>query len=200
MTTEQEEFWAGPEGAAYAARQTLALQARQHMYASIFNRMQQRPKSIIEFGAGMGDNLVAIRRYGVGMKLAAVEVNEGALERLRLVADAAYLSTIQTFHIEPFWEMAMTRGVLIHIPPNDLPAAYDTLHTQAKRWILIAEYYSPKPRMIPYRGCDNLLWARDFAGEMLDAYADLKLIDYGFIYHRGPNAQDDLTYFLMERT
>ena len=36
---------------------------------------------------------------------------------------------------------------------------------------------------------------------MLDAFPDLRLIDYGFVYHRDPNfPQDDLNWFLMEKS
>jgi len=36
---------------------------------------------------------------------------------------------------------------------------------------------------------------------MLDRYADLKLVDYGFFYHRDPiSTSDDGTFFLLEKT
>ena len=47
----------------------------------------------------------------------------------------------------------------------------------------------------------GLLWKRDFAGEMMGIYPNLKLRDYEFIYHREPEyPQDDVTWFLMEKT
>lgn len=53
---------------------------------------------------------------------------------------------------------------------------------------------------IPYRGHEQRLFKRDFAGEMLDAYPDLRLVDYGFVYRRDPVfPADDLTWFLMEK-
>ena len=40
----------------------------------------------------------------------------------------------------------------------------------------------------------------NFAGEMLDRFRDLRLVDYGFVYHRDVNfPQDDITWFLMEK-
>ncbi len=66
------------------------------------------------------------------------------------------------------------------------------------KYICIAEYYNPSPVEISYRGHTGKLFKRDFAGEMLDAYDDLALLDYGFAYHRDPNfAQDDITWFLL---
>ena len=40
-----------------------------------------------------------------------------------------------------------------------------------------------------------------FAGELLDAYPDLELVDYGFQYHRDHNfPADDSTWFLLKKT
>jgi spore coat polysaccharide biosynthesis protein SpsF len=38
------------------------------------------------------------------------------------------------------------------------------------------------------------------AGEMMERYPDLALVDYGFLYHKDPVfPQDDITWFLMEK-
>lgn len=51
-----------------------------------------------------------------------------------------------------------------------------------------------------YRGHARRLFKRDFAGEMIDRYG-LSLVDYGFVYHRDAvSPQDDVTWFLMERS
>ena len=64
----------------------------------------------------------------------------------------------------------------------------------------LAKYYSPTPVSISYRGHKDRLFKRDFAGELLDKYSDLKLVDYGFLYHRDYYFQkDDLTWFLLEK-
>ena len=65
---------------------------------------------------------------------------------------------------------------------------------------MVAEYYNPTPQMIPYRGHDDRLFKRDFAGEILDSFPDLSVRDYGFAWRRDPNfPQDDLTWFLLEK-
>jgi spore coat polysaccharide biosynthesis protein SpsF len=44
------------------------------------------------------------------------------------------------------------------------------------------------------------LWKRDFAGEMLDRFPDLKVVDYGFVWRRDPIApMDDITWVLLEK-
>ena len=66
--------------------------------------------------------------------------------------------------------------------------------------MLIAEYYSPNPVVIPYRGHEDRLFKRDFAGDMLDQFADLSLVDYGFTYRRDPDfPQDDISWFLLQK-
>ena len=94
----------------------------------------------------------------------------------------------------------MAKGVLIHINPELLERAYRKLYDASHRYVLVCEYYNPSPVRMPYRGHDDRLFKRDFAGEMLDMFADLQLIDYGFQYHRDPTfPQDDITWFLMEK-
>jgi spore coat polysaccharide biosynthesis protein SpsF len=65
---------------------------------------------------------------------------------------------------------------------------------------MVCEYYSPAPLALPYRGHADRLFKRDFAGEIIDIYRDLELIDYGFAYHRDPvHPMDDLNWFLMKK-
>jgi spore coat polysaccharide biosynthesis protein SpsF len=98
-------------------------------------------------------------------------------------------------------DFVLVKGVLIHLNPEVLPGVYELLHAASSRYICIVEYYNPSPVTIPYRGHSERLFKRDFAGEVLGKYADIKLRDYGFVYHGDPNfPQDDLTWFLLEKS
>jgi pseudaminic acid biosynthesis-associated methylase len=111
-----------------------------------------------------------------------------------------YPASLLDFITDETFDLSFTMGVLIHIAPDDLRRAYRTLYNTSHRYILVAEYYSPKPVEIEYRGHAGRLWKRDFAGEMLDTYPDLRLLDYGFRYHRDPqHPMDDISWFLMEK-
>jgi spore coat polysaccharide biosynthesis protein SpsF len=69
------------------------------------------------------------------------------------------------------------------------------------RYLFVAEYYNPSPVAIAYRGHKDRLFKRDFAGEIMDRYPQIRLVDYGFSYHRDPSfPQDDITWFLMEKS
>jgi hypothetical protein len=72
---------------------------------------------------------------------------------------------------------------IIHIKPELLPAVYQNMYDLSNRYIMVYEYYNPTPVNVEYRGYQNRLFKRDFAGELIDKY-NLKLIDYGFNYKR----------------
>jgi pseudaminic acid biosynthesis-associated methylase len=194
---QTEKYWQGSNGDAYTERQTLSMDTRKHL---LIRALAHREiKGLIEFGANDGSNLRACRAIAPAMTLAGVEINDAAYDRMQTVADFAFRGSMLDAHGVGKWDVSMTRGVLIHISPDSLNKAYEMLYESSIRYICITEYYSPTPRMIPYRGKDNLLWARDFAGEMMDLYP-LKLVDYFFTYHRDPEyPQDDVTTFVMER-
>ena len=98
------------------------------------------------------------------------------------------------------YDLSFIKGVLIHINPKMLNKVYDQLYISSKKYILIAEYYNPTPVTISYRGHNDRLFKRDFAGEFLDRFANTSLVDYGFAYHRDKAfPQDDITWFLIEK-
>lgn len=103
-------------------------------------------------------------------------------------------------HQKKKFDLTFTCGVLIHINPDKLNIVYEKLYNYSNRYILIAEYYSPRPVGISYRGNKDRLFKRDFAGELMDKYENLDLIDYGFVYHRDNNfPDDDINWFLLEK-
>jgi pseudaminic acid biosynthesis-associated methylase len=197
-STPQEEFWAGDFGSEYITRnQDDRLLAAN---VSFFSRVLQRTgqiRSCVELGANIGMNLRALRTLVPAVQARAVEINGDAVQ---LIGDENVTAgSLLDCEVEPA-DLAFTKGVLIHINQEALPIAYDRLYAASNRFILVAEYYNPIPVAISYRGHDDRLFKRDFAGEMMDRFSDLSLIDYGFVYRRDPNfPQDDIHWFLMEK-
>jgi len=201
--TAQESFWAGEFGTEYIGRNDSPAMVASNV--SLFARALGRAGplgSCIEFGANIGMNLQALRVLFPGMAQRAVEINPTAAESLaRLIGDRnVFRGSILDYEVADAAELTFTKGVLIHIHPDMLGAVYEKLYRGSRRWILVCEYYNPVPVAIPYRGHAERLYKRDFAGELLDAYPDLALADYGFAYRRDPAfPQDDLNWFLLER-
>ncbi|MBM7518716.1 pseudaminic acid biosynthesis-associated methylase [Nocardioides nitrophenolicus] len=200
--TQQESFWAGDFGSEYISRNVDAsyLAANLAFFAPILERTAG-VSSILELGANVGMNLRALRQLLPAASLAAVEINATAAAELRSWGEATVHEGSILSHVpdEPV-DLSFTKGVLIHIAPDQLPAAYDRLVAASRRYVLVAEYYNPSPVTVSYRGHDDRLFKRDFAGEILDRHPELSLLDYGFVYRRDRSfPQDDITWFLMER-
>lgn len=200
--TDQEDFWAGAFGDEYSQRNRGVdwVASNTILFAKIFNRTGP-VSSLIEFGANIGLNLESIRRLLPKASLSAVEINATAVTELKKMSDIdVHQQSILDFAPDRQYELALIKGVLIHIAPERLIDVYDRLYASTNRFICLAEYYNPAPVEVTYRGHSGKLFKRDFAGEMLDRFADLRLVDYGFAYHRDYFPQDDITWFLLEKT
>ena len=202
--TPQEQFWAGEFGSAYIERnQGDKLLASNLDFFAKSLRQARQLTSCIEFGANIGMNLKALHLLFPGLQAHGIEINSDAAAQLADTVPAAhvYNQSILDFNVSQSWDLALIKGVLIHLNPEVLPAVYDKLVAATRRYLLVAEYYNPSPVTIPYRGHTDRLFKRDFAGEIMDRHPQMKLLDYGFSYRRDPNfPQDDITWFLMEKS
>jgi spore coat polysaccharide biosynthesis protein SpsF len=201
--TPQESFWAGEFGSEYIGRnESMQLHASNLNFFTKTLKQAGRISSVIEFGANVGMNLRALQLLYPGIVEYAVEINPDAADQLRshIGQDNVYEGSIFNYEVGDQVDLSLIKGVLIHINPEMLPVVYEKLYTSSRRFVLVCEYYNPSPVAISYRGHTDRLFKRDFAGEMMDIYPDLKLIDYGFAYRRDPAfPQDDITWFLMEK-
>lgn len=200
--TEQEDFWAGAFGDDYILRNQ-----GEELIASntvLFgNAFKSAPgiKSIIELGCNIGLNLQALHRINTDFELCGYEINVKAAQIAKALEVASIVNEtiLNDIPADKKYDLAFTKGVLIHIDPEEIDKVYSNLYNLSNRYILICEYYNPTPVVVQYRGNDDRLFKRDFAGEMIDKF-NLRLIDYGFVYHRDnyfPN--DDLSWFLLEK-
>jgi pseudaminic acid biosynthesis-associated methylase len=202
FSTPQEQFWAGQFGDDYTDRNTGARWVASNL--ALFSRILAATvgvRSVIEFGANRGLNLLALRQLLPDARLSAVEINAKAVEALRQFSwlEVTHASLLD-FKPATQSDLVLVKGVLIHLNPDVLASVYELLRAASSRYICIVEYYNPSPVTIPYRGHTDRLFKRDFAGEVLARYPDLRLLDYGFVYHGDPNfPQDDLTWFLLEK-
>lgn len=201
--TPQEKFWAGNFGIDYIARNcgNNLLASNLDFFTKSLHRAGEI-NSCIEFGANIGMNISAIKLLYPDIEVHGIEINNEASIRLAEVipANQIYNQSILDFLPTRQWDLALVKTVLIHIDPNYLHSVYEKLVSSTSRYLLVAEYYSQNPIEVSYRGYSDRLFKRDFTGEILDAYPEMQLIDYGFAYRRDPKyPQDDITWFLMEK-
>ena len=201
--TEQEEFWAGDFGSNYISRnQGNGLLASNVNFFSKSLRYGSGIKKIIEFGANVGMNLKALHILYPDAELYGIEINKDAVEDLSLTVpkNNIFHESILNFKTGLVWDLVLIKGVLIHINPKSLPEVYGKLFNATEKYLLVAEYYNPEPIALNYRGNHNRLFKRDFAGEIMELYPSLNLVDYGFVYKRDPKfPQDDINWFLFQK-
>jgi pseudaminic acid biosynthesis-associated methylase len=200
--TEQEQFWASDFGDEYILRnQDKELVASNTALFSPILQQTRGVKSVIEFGSNIGNNLHAIRNLLPYADLSAIEINASAVEYLKKIEGLTiHHQSILDFIPNDQKDFVFIKGVLIHINPDALPDVYQKLYETSSRYVCVIEYYNPTPMEINYRGHSEKMYKRDFAGEMMDMYPDLELVDYKFGYHRDPVFEHgDLTWFLLEK-
>lgn len=207
MTAVQpREAWRGAFGDAYTDRNPRTPDSL-HSRARLFQRALGRvplgaDTRVLEVGTNVGMNLSALAG-GSAARLFGIDVNERALGRARREPDLAGRARLAAAQAErlPFpdasMELVLTCGVLIHVPPDHLEEACGEIVRVARRFIFCAEYFSPRPEEIHYRGESDLLFKRDFGGFYLDHWPELRLVDYGFVWKRFEF--DDLNWWLFEK-
>lgn len=201
--TEQEDFWAGDFGNDYIDRNISQelLASNAALFSSILKKTSSI-NSILEFGANVGMNLRVLKYLLPNCESSGIDINEKAASVLSqsINKGKVYHQSILDFEIDYQRDFVFTKGVLIHLNPDILKTVYAKLYEATKKYICVAEYYNPTPVSISYRGNEGFLFKRDFAGELLEIYPSLKLVDYGFAYHRDNNfRQDDITWFLLSK-
>ncbi len=201
FNSPQEEFWAGEFGDAYISRNESEnlLSSNVALFADIFSSIDKLPTSVMELGANIGMNIRAMQKLLPNTRFTGVEINKLASKILSETGCEVIQSSILNAVTSKKHDLVFTKGVMIHLLPDQLISTYKKMYEWSNRFVLIAEYYSPTPVSMPYRGNSDRLFKRDFAGEFLDLFPDVVLRDYGFAYHRGTYPQDDVNWFLLEK-
>lgn len=199
----QERLWAGQFGEAYIDRNRGIdlISSNTELFRKVL-AATEGVASVLELGCNIGNNLQALRQLLPDAELHAVEINARAAAEVESWGGATVeVGSILDFEPARTWDLTFTKGVLIHISPDRVGDAYAALVRSSRRYVMVCEYFNPVPVEVPYRGHDGALFKRDFAGELLDSFPGLRLVDYGFTYHRDPKSPlDDSTWFLLEKS
>ncbi|MGE5403413.1 MAG: pseudaminic acid biosynthesis-associated methylase, partial [Candidatus Saccharibacteria bacterium] len=118
--TEQEDFWAGEFGDEYVNRNRGAsLLASNIAFFSEILQHARGVRSILEFGANIGMNLLAFRQLLPHAELSAIEINQTAVDELKKLEQLkVYHQSILDFTVDYQRDLVLTKGVLIHLNPD----------------------------------------------------------------------------------
>lgn len=201
--TEQEEFWIGEFGNEYNDRnksETL-LAANLHLFSKVLENAGSI-SNIFEVGCNIGMNLSALQLLLPSAELNGIEINEKAALTAREIKNVKSVvnNSIINYKTRDKFDFVFSKGVLIHINPEELLGIYEKMAALSNRYVMIAEYFNPSPVTVNYRGHHNRLFKRDFANDFLQSHPEFQLIDYGFHYKKTVHfSQDDITWFLLEK-
>jgi pseudaminic acid biosynthesis-associated methylase len=154
---------------------------------------------ILEVGCNLGNQLLLLQQLGYS-NLHGVDVQSHALEMAGSRTKNVNFVQASSFALpypQKYFDLVFTSGVLIHISPEDVPAALDEIHRCAKSYIWGCEYYAPVRTEINYRGHADLLWKMDYAGEYLARFDDLELVLEQRLPYLGNQNLDSM--FLLRR-
>jgi pseudaminic acid biosynthesis-associated methylase len=200
--TKQEEFWSGEFGDEYIERNIgdTLLASNLNFFSTILSGLDSI-KNVLEFGSNVGMNLKALKHLLPEAQFGGIEINEKAFTELTQISNVkGYHTSILDFKVDYQRDLVLIKTVLIHINPEELQSVYKKLYDSSGKYICIAEYYNITPVELNYRGHSGKLFKRDFAGEMMTKYSDLRLVKYGFAYHGDKLfPQDDITWFLLKK-
>lgn len=195
--TETDKFWENNFGDSYHIRNDVQAYNNYIMFKKIFEKNNLDFNSFIEFGAGIGQNITAIKKLKPDCSYTGLEINASACAKLKTI-DGVNVIQSSIKNVGTF-DMVLCKGILIHIHPDKINDIYKIVYESSNKYILLCEYYNPNVVEVKYRGHAGKLWKRDFFGDIKKLYPDITLVDYGFIskYDRFP--QDDITYFLIKK-
>lgn len=201
IRTEQERFWEGEFGDQYRGRNRGRVPTNIALFAHILAHTQPGSiQDVLELGAGDGQNLEAIHALLPDADLTAVEINERTAREIPIGDIICASAADFTLPPDTHPELVFTKGLLIHVAAKDRPAIYDRMYNSTSRYLLICEYYAPHEVEIEYRGHAGKLWRADFAGEIQRDYRNLIIVARGIALRTDTFPQDDLTWYLMEKT
>lgn len=166
--SEQEKFWAGEFGSDYTARNRVEWEKRVPFWKETLALTEAQ--SVLDVGCNAGWNLHAIKAVAPDLRTVGIDINEVAVgEACANEIDARLVAISQAgilFHSS--FDLVCTSGVLIHVAPEHLEDAMQSIVAASRRWVIAVEYDAPQEEEIVYRGNTDKLWKRPF-GKLYEA-------------------------------
>lgn len=212
LATPQTAVWKGDFGREYTDRNLHSVESLDELWQRNYGVTRSKinalflsgiPKeaSFLEVGCNAGNQLSLLRQMG-WTNLSGIELQPYAIEIARSrLPDASFEvgSALALPWADCSFDVVFTCGVLIHIPPKDLPGAMDEVYRTTKSYIWGSEYYAPEATEVTYRNHSNLLWKTDFARQYLDRFPDLESVKEQRLKYLD-NTNIDTVFLLKKRS
>lgn len=155
---------------------------------------------ILEAGCNVGAQLQALQAagfrhlYGVELQPYAVRKAKTLTQDINIIQGTAADMPFR----DSYFDLVFTSGLLIHVPPEQLPAVMNEIYRCSRRYIWGFEYFSDTHTEIPYRGNAALMWKGDFAKMFCGMFPGIRLAKQRLIPYLA-NARQFDCMFLLEK-
>lgn len=133
-------------------------------------------RTAFELGTNVGANLRAIRACR-SIQTQGIEINEDAVKVAQDRGLAVQKCDLFKYQAAAMWDISYTCGVLIHMSPDQIGDAMETVAASSRKYVMAVEYMDDVETMVNYRGSDDLLWRRPY-GALYEAMG-LRIIRTG---------------------
>lgn len=212
MKNKQEKIWSSDFGRNYTDRNVMTSDELDELYRKRYGvtrselnkefvENMDRNMRILEIGANMGNQLVALREIGF-RNLCGIELQFYPIKKSKSYRYDIPILQASSFHL-PFkdgvFDMVFTSTVLIHVSPDFLKIVMEEICRCTKHYVWGFEYYDTKFKEVNYRGYDELLWKGDYSREYLKFCHDLQIVKEKRYKYLDSNEIDTM-FLLVKRT
>lgn len=176
--SKQTQAWASKFGKEYTDRNAMSVEDMDLMYLQRYGVSRSdmnyrfldnvdKNIKILEVGSNIGLQLQFLQKmgfknlYGIEVSSYAVELAKSRTMGINIIEGNALDIPFK----DGWFDLVFTSGVLIHIPPNNLPAVMEEIVRCSNRYIWGFEYFAKQLTQVQYRECEqtsNLLWKNNF--------------------------------------
>ena len=146
---------------------------------------------------------LCIHPRGIGFKhLFGIELQKHCVLKAKELHPEADIIQGSAFDIpfrDKYFDLVFTNNVLIHFSPKDIDRVLKEIWRVSCDYIWGFEYYAPHYVEVSYRGHADLLWKTDFAGEYMQRYPDLKLVQENMYEYQDEKGLVDKMYLLQKK-
>lgn len=141
--------------------ENLAKQQKELSKFIYYSTLSLGAQKICEAGCNVGNNLLAFPK---DFDIVGFDLNEKSLLKAKdkfphFIFERQHIK--KTSFSESYFDLVFTRGVLIHIPKNEIEDVLKELLRISKKWIMNLEYFGTDGQVIKWKRGDNLLWYRN---------------------------------------
>lgn len=206
MESEVLKFWQGQKGKEYAGRNPQNPKEMDALYLKDYDitrsEMNQRflgklPRDIkiLEVGCNIGVQLWMLHDMGfkhlVGIDVQPIKKASSCWAFKLAPAQAIPFK-------DKYFDLVFTSGLLIHIPPHELPRVMEEIYRVTNQYIFGFEYYAEHLTNIPYYGESDILWAGNYHELLRGRFLDLGFVDIESYQYRETEKRS-VMYLLEKR-